>query len=56
MTTGDASTRPNGHAEATQAPTVIPSQDTLIADLLSLDLSAPAVGVPSHGLLSKKIP
>ncbi|VDK55091.1 unnamed protein product, partial [Gongylonema pulchrum] len=36
--------------EAAQGPTVIPSQDTLIADLLSLDLSAPSTGVPTHGL------
>uniref|UniRef100_A0A9J2Q7C6 Clathrin adaptor alpha/beta/gamma-adaptin appendage Ig-like subdomain domain-containing protein n=1 Tax=Ascaris lumbricoides TaxID=6252 RepID=A0A9J2Q7C6_ASCLU len=49
---GDASGRLGLNAEgnATTAPTVIPSQDTLIADLLSLDLSAPAPGVTGAGL------
>jgi vesicle coat complex subunit len=32
---------------SSQQPTVIPSQDSIIADLLSLDLSAPNPGVPS---------
>lgn len=30
-------------ASRSQQPTVIPSQDAMIADLLSLDLNAPAV-------------
>ncbi|VDM49049.1 unnamed protein product [Toxocara canis] len=40
----------SAEANAAAAPTVIPSQDTLIADLLSLDLSAPAPGITAPGL------
>ncbi|VDN07577.1 unnamed protein product [Thelazia callipaeda] len=50
MTANDSTNRPSGATESVQAPTVIPSQDTLIADLLSLDLSAPTSGVTTHGM------
>lgn len=45
-----------GHeVTATTAPTVIPSQDTLIADLLSLDLSVPSAGVPPPGSFLRRV-
>uniref|UniRef100_A0A915PPI6 AP complex subunit beta n=1 Tax=Setaria digitata TaxID=48799 RepID=A0A915PPI6_9BILA len=47
---GDSANRSSGATETTQAPTVIPSQDTLIANLLSLDLSVPTTGVTAHGM------
>uniref|UniRef100_A0A0R3RXU5 AP complex subunit beta n=1 Tax=Elaeophora elaphi TaxID=1147741 RepID=A0A0R3RXU5_9BILA len=47
---GDSTNRPSGTTDTAQAPTVIPSQDTLIANLLSLDVSAPTTGVTSHGM------
>lgn len=46
---GDSKNRPSGVTDTAQAPTVIPSQDTLIANLLSLDLSVPTTGVSTHG-------
>lgn len=46
---GDSMNRRTGAADTAQAPTVIPSQDTLIANLLSLDISVPATGVTAHG-------
>uniref|UniRef100_A0A0N5AY96 AP complex subunit beta n=1 Tax=Syphacia muris TaxID=451379 RepID=A0A0N5AY96_9BILA len=42
----------NHDVNATTAPTVIPSQDTLIADLLSLDLNVPSSGVLTSGINS----
>uniref|UniRef100_A0A8R1TYM3 AP complex subunit beta n=1 Tax=Onchocerca volvulus TaxID=6282 RepID=A0A8R1TYM3_ONCVO len=47
---GDSKNRPSGVTDTAQAPTVIPSQDTLIANLLSLDLSVPTTGVSTHGM------
>ncbi|EJD76632.1 APB-1 protein [Loa loa] len=47
---GDSTNRPSGTTDTVQAPTVIPSQDTLIANLLSLDLSVPTTGVTTHGM------
>lgn len=46
---GDLMNRPSGATDTTQALTVIPSQDTLVANLLSLDISAPTTGVTTHG-------
>ncbi|MCP9257594.1 AP-2 complex subunit beta [Dirofilaria immitis] len=47
---GDSTNRQSGITDTAQAPTVIPSQDTLIANLLSLDLSVPTTGVTTHGV------
>ncbi|KAL4003750.1 Adaptin N terminal region family protein [Acanthocheilonema viteae] len=47
---GDSMNRQSGATDTAQAPTVIPSQDTLIANLLSLDISAPTTGVTTHGM------
>ncbi|KAK6102573.1 Adaptin N terminal region family protein [Brugia pahangi] len=47
---GDSTNRPSVTTDTAQAPTVIPSQDTLIANLLSLDLSVPTTGATAHGM------
>ncbi|VDK69887.1 unnamed protein product [Litomosoides sigmodontis] len=47
---GDSMNRPSGATDIAQALTVIPSQDTLVANLLSLDISAPSTGVTTHGM------
>uniref|UniRef100_A0A1I8EMD3 AP complex subunit beta n=1 Tax=Wuchereria bancrofti TaxID=6293 RepID=A0A1I8EMD3_WUCBA len=47
---GDSTNRSSVTTDTAQAPTVIPSQDTLIANLLSLDLSVPTTGATAHGM------